>query len=39
VEVDVTELPAVYGKEEFLLLILEGVPGGREEGPVSINIP
>jgi hypothetical protein len=31
--------PGVKGKAELLLETLDGVAGGREEGPVSINVP
>jgi hypothetical protein len=37
--VEFTDPPAVYGKEEFLLLTLLGVAGGREEEPTSIRVP
>jgi len=40
--VDAVELrdpPAAEGKDEFLLLRLLGVPGGREEEPTSMRVP
>ncbi len=37
--VEFTDPPAAEGKDEFLLLRLLGVPGGREEEPTSIRVP
>jgi hypothetical protein len=34
-----TDPPAANGSDEFLLLKLLGVAGGRDEEPVSISVP
>jgi hypothetical protein len=37
--VEFTGPPAAKGNDEFLLLTLLGVAGGREEEPTSIKVP